>query len=296
MKKLTVIVALCFCVACPLHGESFQEVKERAEQGDIYAYYDLVTLYFFGQGGAKKDEAMGVIWYRKSAENGDWASQYALGLIYGNGQGVEQDFEESVKWFRKAAEQNCYFSAHALGSAYAKGEGVAQNDSLAIMWYEKAAQQGYVKSAAALGMAYYSGRLGVRQNFPKAAEWLHVVVEKKGSEDLSAEQIAFFQYRLGRMYFDGKGVPQNYTEAIKWLYKSSEGGEKGAMGWLGFMYYEGQGLVQSNTMAHMWLNLASAHGDTAAARFRDGIAKYMTSKQISEAQDRALEWMEKNQK
>ena len=42
---------------------------------------------------------------------------------------------------------------------------------------------------------------------------------------LSAEQgNADGQYELGRMYFQGQGVPQDYKEAVKWYRLSAEQG------------------------------------------------------------------------
>ena len=172
----TIALTLCLLVTFSAHGESFQEMKERAEQGDVSAYHDLGNLYFFGE-GVKKDAVTGVKWYRKAAEHGDVRAQHALGLLYLNGQCVKQNFTESVRWFRKSAEQNFYFSQHALGNAYSKGEGVAQNDSLAMMWYHKAAKHSYKKSELMLGLVYYSGNHGVKQDFIKAAKWFHKAAE-----------------------------------------------------------------------------------------------------------------------
>ena len=44
-------------------------------------------------------------WFRKAAEQGEIYAQYNLGWMYGTGTGVPQDDDEAVKWFRKAAEQ-----------------------------------------------------------------------------------------------------------------------------------------------------------------------------------------------
>ncbi len=43
-------IVFCLLVTLPAHGESFQEIKEKAEQGDIRAYYQLGNFYFFGKG------------------------------------------------------------------------------------------------------------------------------------------------------------------------------------------------------------------------------------------------------
>ena len=44
-------------------------------------------------------------WFRKAAEQGHAESQFDLGLLYTNGEGVDKDHKEAVKWLRKAAKQ-----------------------------------------------------------------------------------------------------------------------------------------------------------------------------------------------
>src|SRR5271157_5210259 len=52
------------------------------------------------------------------------------------------------------------------------------------------------------------------------------------------------QTRLGEMYLYGKGVPQDYAEAVKWFRKAAEQGHVEAYYTLGCMYDEGMGLPQ----------------------------------------------------
>jgi TPR repeat protein len=62
---------------------------------------------------------------RKLAEQGDADAQASLGFMYGNGQGVPQDYKEAVRWFRKAAEQGNANAQCNLGVAYDSGQGVS---------------------------------------------------------------------------------------------------------------------------------------------------------------------------
>jgi TPR repeat protein len=61
-------------------------------------------MYANGQ-GVKQDHGEAVRWYRKSADQGNAATQFNLGAMYYNGQGVKQDFGEALVWFRKSAAQ-----------------------------------------------------------------------------------------------------------------------------------------------------------------------------------------------
>lgn len=76
---------------------------------------------------------------------------------------------------------------------------------------------------------------------------------------LAAEQgHAEAQVELGLMYDNGEGVPQNYAEAMKWYRLAAEQGHAVAQHNLGVMYAKGQGVPQDNVQAHKWANLAAA--------------------------------------
>ena len=77
--------------------------------------------------------------YRKAAERGDYFSQYNLGYMYQEGQGVPQDYAEAVRWYRKSAEQGDVKGQSALGLMYERGQGVAQDYVRAYMWFNLAA-------------------------------------------------------------------------------------------------------------------------------------------------------------
>jgi hypothetical protein len=98
------------------------------------------------------------------------------------------------------------------------------------------------------------------------------------------------------MYYKGQGVPQDYTQAVRWLRLAAGQGIDVAQNQLGLMYYKGQGVPLDYTQAHVWLNLATSNitngGDDQKkyAEARDLVAMDMTPQQIAEAQRRAREW------
>ena len=81
-------------------------------------------------------------WYTKSAEQGNAAAQYNLGLCYYEGKGVKQDYEKAVYWYTKSAEQGYDVAQNNLGVCYKNGQGVKKDYERAIYWFEKAAEQG----------------------------------------------------------------------------------------------------------------------------------------------------------
>merc|ERR1712070_375363 len=60
------------------------------------------------------------------------------------------------------------------------------------------------------------------------------------------------QFNLGVMYYEGKGVSQDYSAARKWYVKAAEQGNALAQYNLGFMYSEGKGVTQDYTKAQEW--------------------------------------------
>ena len=76
--------------------------------------------------------------------------QNQLGLMYGNGLGVPQDYAEAVNWYRKAAEQGYAQGQFNLGLMYRNGLEVSKDIDEAIKWYRKAAAQGNSDAQEAL--------------------------------------------------------------------------------------------------------------------------------------------------
>ena len=98
------------------------------------------------------------------------------------------------------------------------------------------------------------------------------------------------QFNLGLMYDNGQGVPQDYSEAVKWYRLAADQGDAYAQNNLGVMYAKGQGVPQDYVLAHMWFNLSAAQGNEDAVKNRDIVAGQMTPDQLAEAQRLAREW------
>ncbi len=100
------------------------------------------------------------------------------------------------------------------------------------------------------------------------------------------------------MYDKGRGVPQDYAEAMKWYRKAAEQGHAKAQLFLGNMYFFGQGVSKDYVQAYMWYILAASRfppgeGRDTAVKNRDFVAKKMTPAQKAEAKKLAREWRPK---
>ncbi len=91
------------------------------------------------------------------------------------------------------------------------------------------------------------------------------------------------------------GVLKDDAEAAKWYREYAEQGHAVAQTILGLMYFDGRGVPQDFLRAHIWFSIAAAQGDEKAKRSQALTASEMTPDQIAEAQRMAREWMAKHQ-
>ncbi|MBN2455468.1 MAG: trypsin-like peptidase domain-containing protein [Sedimentisphaerales bacterium] len=103
------------------------------------------------------------------------------------------------------------------------------------------------------------------------------------------------QFNLGWMYDTGRGVPQDYNEAIKWYTKVAEQGDASAQCNLGNKYWNGQGVPEDYVEAYKWLNLSAAQGHELATKKREILRGSMSPSQIAEAQRLSREFKPKTQ-
>ena len=101
------------------------------------------------------------------------------------------------------------------------------------------------------------------------------------------------QYNLAFMYYKGKGVTQDYKQAVKWYRKAAEQGYADAQYNLAHMYDNGQGVIQSSKNSYIWNTIAAANGHENAIYNRDLVAKNLSPRGLEEAQKEAAKLYEK---
>src|SRR5215510_1422578 len=116
---------------------------------------------------------------------------------------------------------------------------------------------------------------------------------KQWFEEAAKQGYAGAQTNLGTLYLHGEGAPQSDQMALFWFSQAAEQRDALAFAKLGLMYARGQGVLQDFIQAHMWYNLSAAHGENRSAEARDALAQRMTPAQIAEAQRLAREWKPK---
>ena len=117
------------------------------------------------------------------------------------------------------------------------------------------------------------------------------VTRKRDLTHEAAEQgYSEAQYNLGNRYRQGKGVPEDYTEALKWYHKAAGQGHAHAQHNLASMHRIGIGVPRNDIEAYAWYSVAAATGHRYAKK---SLAKaQLTPEQLATAEERAAELTE----
>lgn len=117
------------------------------------------------------DYATAVSEFSLAASKDDVFAQNALGTMYAQGRGVEQNYKLAMDWFFRAQVLGSPEATANLAKMYANGLGVAQNNTAALQYYRDAAQAGFHPAIMRLAEIYEKGELGVAADTMVAQEW-----------------------------------------------------------------------------------------------------------------------------
>lgn len=143
-----------------------------------------------------------------------------------------------------------------LGKKYYLGtQDVPIDETTARKLFEKAAEYNDAMGIWGLAACYLDGVGGLPKDEQKALELCKEAINL-GSVDAMR--------LLGFMYSNGRGVTQNYTEAINWYRRTADQGDASGQTYLGWMYECGCGVPQSDTEAMAWYRKAAEQGHPEA--------------------------------
>ena len=98
------------------------------------------------------------------------------------------------------------------------------------------------------------------------------------------------QYRLGTLYAEGQGVPQDDAIAFKWFLRAAEKGEPWAQYDVGASYMGGHGVKASEVEGAKWF-LRAANQGMVYAQFNIGLL-YASGAGVQKDPVEALKWLQ----
>ena len=98
------------------------------------------------------------------------------------------------------------------------------------------------------------------------------------------------QNDLGAMFENGLGLERDLTEAVNWFTRSAEQGDANGQRNLGRMYATGSGADMDLAKAYQWLSLSGAQGESAARTLLASTEPGMTHRELAEARRLVAEY------
>lgn len=129
------------------------------------------------------DYATALSEWQDLADAGNAKAAFGMGLLYGNGFGVDMNDDLALKYYGIAAEKGHAEAQYNLAVMHQNGWGVPQDDVAANHWYQLAAEQGITAAQISLGRFYALDFLDTYDPV-EAYKWFSLA-EKLGDIDAS---------------------------------------------------------------------------------------------------------------
>jgi TPR repeat protein len=237
-----------------------EEIKLAADQGDVQSQYDLGRMYEEGQ-GVKQDSAKAMQYYLKAAEQGNAKAQYDLGLMVAKLPANKKNEEEAIKWIQTAMDG--FRQAAEKGDAEAQcrlGEiyDIAKKEYHRYDTLKNECQNKRVKTIAS-ALNLYSGEKDARWFEEESARWFQMATE--GFRQSAEQGDLKAQFELGGIYCWFLSGRENEEKGLQWFQKAAELGFVDAQYELGYMYSTGWCVAEQDVAeALKWYTRAAEQG------------------------------------
>ncbi|GHS87700.1 hypothetical protein FACS189487_04330 [Campylobacterota bacterium] len=139
MKKL--LIALCAACVTSLFAASIAELEKECKNGNAVSCTELGVLYYEGD-DVQQDYAKASELFKKACDQGYAQGCISLGFLYANGDGVPQDYAKANELYKKVCDKGYAQGCTNLGFSYENGDGVKQNNAKALEFYTKSCDMG----------------------------------------------------------------------------------------------------------------------------------------------------------
>lgn len=268
--------------------EGANYLLKAADGGFPQAMYYVGNCYMKGE-GLTKNADQAVVWYKRAAGKNVAAAQWTLAQCLREGNGSPVNYEQALYWYAEAVAKGYTKAFKSLiadsipGSpfiAYMKGVKAYNNKDFdeALKQFkivEKAKiEDGKVMEAAVIANPSYA-----KYDIKKGVKLL---------KEMSATNPQAM-YLLGGLYEAGKGVDKEMNLAVAFTTQSAEKGYAPAECALADMYFEGRGVEQNYATAVKWYLEASNQDqltENAAKRlascYADGLGGLEVNKEMAD--------------
>lgn len=258
---------------------------KNSKEFSAMAKFCLGILYRDGLGTAQNyNEAF--TWCKSAADEGLVNAEVVVAVFYLNGNGVTKDEKETVKWLRKASEQNNGPAQYLLCRMIEEGAGTEKNKTEALRQLRLSAKNGYAdaqKHLKELGLPETDDGRDNAINFNKKT----AALSEKETIELGVKDFNNGQridaYQLLAPLTGSKYFTAEAEACMGDFYQEGVGSKNGGWPLLKYDY----------TMAMKWYKKAAADGN-ADAMAEVGVIYSSGSDDIKQNEKEAFKWYKKS--
>ena len=233
--------------------KAFSLWKKSAEMGNAEGLYYMGV--FYGTGDiVSQDYSKSTQFFQRAADQGHADALFQLGIYKMHGFGCKIDWNEALTYLKAAAGKGSADAANEVGYIYDRGEhGVKKDDMEAFRWFLKAAEMGHTEAILYVIRAYHDGL--VEDDGHKALQyWIEKGIEL---------EIPRFWLQMGLfMYQD-----EEYELAFDFFTKANEAGLSSANRVLAEMLLKGKGVARDAEKAFRYIYDGALDGDETCIKW-----------------------------
>jgi len=261
------------------NNQDFDELKAKADSGDVEAQLDLGYTYLYGVNGTNIDYKQALAYYEMAAKQNNAVAYNNLGSLYFSGIGTDIDYTKAIYFFEEAAKLGSSDAAVNLAIIYLGKDTKNKTDETykKILDLLEQAQENNSIAKYLLGYCHFRGFL-VEQDYIKAFKLIKPIADEQYDEA---------QLVLADFYINGWGTTKNYNQAISSLQDAVKQGSSAAMIQLADILVAGKIDAQDIKKAHVLYNIASVMGEKGAAEKGESLEENLSIEDLLEIQAEA---------
>lgn len=289
-----VVLGLALGAASLSIASDLESLRRRAGAGEADAQYALADRLHRGDGVARDDvEARALV--LRAARQGHLEAQRSLGLYYWRSYGGPQDKVEALKWIL-IAERGGNASASKVRAGMEKTmspEQLGEAQARAEAERPTLAALELVRKSAEAGDAeaqYRLSRLYAEGRGVTKDKRLEVEWERRAAAQDHVEALGAHGWRL---VVTLDGVKGDFWKGYSHLYRAGALGHVQSQRVLGMLYQKGSGVKKDLVMSLIWFDVGVMAGDARSRELREDVLGEATPEQVAEAGRRAAAWMKR---
>lgn len=253
--------------SAPNFGNGLGNINTAADKGHTQSMY-LMSL-FYPLFSDEQDKQLAINYLKKSADEGNYAATYQMGIEYILGETVSKNQEEGIKYLQKSSEMGNAYAMFYLGKLLEPS-----NLSAAVQMYEKAAESRNNSAMYRLAELHLSGKIDGRPNYEKGKDWMNKAVNSGNKEALNWFEneaagpngnAEMNYYLIQTKYFKNikvrdKSNAFDFSAELTWLQKMADNEDLESMYYMGQVYNEGTAVKGDLNAAINWFTKAADMG------------------------------------